>query len=74
VGVQIIDVSIVSVPTQHNGRDENATIKAGDVPADWANKPAKSCPKDTDARWAKKHALARFLETKCFQGHGKSHF
>ena len=37
MGGQIIDASIVSVPTQHNSRGENSTIKAGDTPEDWAS-------------------------------------
>ncbi len=32
---QIVDSSIVSMPVQRNSRDDNATIKAGGVPADW---------------------------------------
>ncbi len=33
MGGQIIDASIVSVPTQLNSKEENAGIKAGDIPA-----------------------------------------
>lgn len=60
MGGQIIDASIVSVPTQHNSRDENTTIKAGDTPEDWASKPAKRCQKDVDARWTKKHGKSHY--------------
>ena len=60
MGGQIIDASIVSVPTQHNSRDENSTIKAGDTPEDWASKPAKRCQKDVDARWTKKHGKSHY--------------
>jgi len=60
MGGQIIDASIVSVPTQHNSRDENTTIKAGEVPEDWASKPAKRCQKDVDARWTKKHGNSHY--------------
>jgi IS5 family transposase len=40
-GGQILDASIVPVPRHHNTRDENATIKKGEVSEDWADKPAK---------------------------------
>ena len=60
MGGQIIDASIVSVPTQHNKRDENAKIKAGETPEGWVDKPAKFCQKDTDARWTKKHGKSHY--------------
>ena len=60
MGGQIIDASIVSVPTQHNNRDENSKIKTGELPDNWAHKPAKRCQKDTDARWVKKHGKSHF--------------
>jgi transposase, IS5 family len=50
---QIIDASIVRVPIQRNSRDENAQIKAGEVPEDWSD--AKREQKDGDARWTEKH-------------------
>ncbi len=50
-GGQILDASIVSVPKNRNTREENKTIKNGEVPEDWANKPAKRSQKDVDARW-----------------------
>lgn len=59
-GGQILDASIVPVPRNHNTRDENKTIKSGEVPVDWANKPAKRSQKDTDARWTKKHGKSHF--------------
>uniref|UniRef100_UPI00399AD110 transposase n=1 Tax=Roseovarius halophilus (ex Wu et al. 2025) TaxID=3376060 RepID=UPI00399AD110 len=33
--------TIVAVPKNHNTRDENKAIKNGEVPEDWADKPAK---------------------------------
>lgn len=48
MGGQIIGATIVSVPRQHNGQDDNNTIKAGATPKDW--KPAKKRQKDRDAR------------------------
>ena len=59
-GGQILDASIVPVPRNHNTRDENKTIKNGDVPKDWADKPAKRSQKDTDARWTKKHGKSHY--------------
>ncbi len=57
---QVIDASIVPVPNQRNGRDENAAIKAGETPDDWADKPAKTRRKDTDACWTKKHGTSHY--------------
>lgn len=52
---QIVDATFVEAPRQRNNREENATIKAGDIPASFAENPAKLRQKDTDARWAKKN-------------------
>lgn len=60
MGGQMIDASIVPVPKQRNTREENATIKAGETPKDWDDKPAKRRQKDTDARWTKKHGKSHF--------------
>ena len=60
MGGQIIDASIVAVPKQRNGRDENAKIKDGETPEGWENKPAKRSQKDTDARWTKKHGKSHY--------------
>jgi IS5 family transposase len=54
-GGQIIDASIVPVPTQRNSREENDQLRAGRTPAGWRQKPAKLRQKDRDARWIKKH-------------------
>jgi IS5 family transposase len=53
-GGQILDASIVPVPRNHNTREENASIKGGEKPEGWENKPAKRSQKDVDARWTKK--------------------
>jgi len=60
MGGQMIDASIVAVPKQRNGRDENAAIKAGETPEGWDDKPAKRRQKDTDARWTKKHGQSHY--------------
>lgn len=54
-GGQILDASIVPVPRNRNTREENAAIKNGEEPQDWADKPAKRSQKDVDARWVKKN-------------------
>ena len=59
-GGQIIDASIVPVPTQRNSRDENAELRAGRTPAGWKQKAAKLRQKDRDARWTKKHGRSFF--------------
>ena len=54
---QMIDATFVEVPKQRNSREENARIKAGQVPEAW-DKPeaqAKRRQKDTEARWTKKN-------------------
>jgi IS5 family transposase len=59
-GGQIIDASIVPVPTQRNSRDENDQLRAGRTPAGWKQKLAKLRQKDRDARWTKKHGRSFF--------------
>jgi IS5 family transposase len=59
-GGQIIDASIVPVPTQRNSRDENDELQAGRTPREWTKKPAKLRQKDRDARWTKKHGQSFF--------------
>lgn len=60
MGGQIIDASFVHVPIQRNGRNENDAIKAGEVPEDWLEDPAKLRQKDLDARWTKKNAVSHY--------------
>ena len=59
-GGQILDASIVPVPRNHNTREENKAIKAGEMPEGWADKPARRSQKDTDARWTKKHGKSHY--------------
>ena len=59
-GGQMIDATIVPVPRQRNSRDDNETVKAGQTPTEWENKPAKLRQKDRDARWTKKHGKSFF--------------
>ena len=39
---------------------ENAQIKQGETPKEWADKPARRRQKDTDARWTKKHGKSHY--------------
>jgi IS5 family transposase len=59
-GGQMVDATIVPVPTQRNSRDENEAVKAGRIPEEWDNKPAKLRQKDRDARWTKRHGRSFF--------------
>lgn len=52
---KIVDASFVDVPRQRNTREENKTIKDGNVPEEWTDSPHKLSQKDTDARWTKKN-------------------
>ena len=54
---QMIDATFVEVPKQRNTREENAQIKAGQVPEAWDEPKAKAKrrQKDTEARWTKKN-------------------
>ena len=38
---QTVDASLIATPRQHNTNEEKAAIKAGRVPDNWKNKPAK---------------------------------
>lgn len=58
-GGQIVDATIIQAPRQHNSQDEKEAIKAGEIPADWKDKPAKLAQKDRDARWTVKYSKAK---------------
>ena len=59
MGGQIVDATIVSAPKQRNSDGEKADIKAGRVPEEWKDKPAKLRQKDRDARWTVKFSKAK---------------
>ena len=59
-GGQIVDATLIPVGVQHNTKEENAQIKAGKIPASWAEKPHRQAQKDGDARWTKKHGKSYF--------------
>ena len=59
-GGQFMDASLIPVPKQRNTREKNATVKAGECPAEWEVQLAKRRQKDTDARWTRKHGVSHF--------------
>ena len=50
----------MAAPRNRNTREENKAIKDGEVPEDWADKPAKRAQKDVEARWTKKHGKSHY--------------
>ena len=52
---QMVDATFVEVARQRNSREDNAKIKAGEVPERWQDQPSKARQKDVDARWTKKN-------------------
>jgi IS5 family transposase len=50
----------VPVPRNHNKREENTAIRAGETPEGWADEPAKRSQKDVDARWTQKHGKSHY--------------
>ena len=59
---QIVDASLVAAPKQRNSEDEKQAIKAGRIPEEWKDKPAKLRQKDRDARWTVKFTKAKAKE------------
>jgi IS5 family transposase len=57
---QIVDASFVDVPRQRNNREENAQIKAGEVPERFEENDHVKAQKDMDARWTKKNQETHF--------------
>jgi IS5 family transposase len=56
---QIVDATLVAAPRQRNSDGEKAEIKAGRIPKEWKDKPAKLRQKDRDARWTVKFSKAK---------------
>lgn len=50
----MVDATFVEVPRQRNTREQNAQIKAGEIPPAFAEDAKLRAHKDTDARWAMK--------------------
>jgi len=51
---KIVDASFVEAPRQRNTKEENATVKKGEIPEEWKKNKNKMRQKDVDARWTKK--------------------
>jgi IS5 family transposase len=71
---QIVDASFVLVPRQHNTREENKKIKAGEGGELWNDKPNKKRQKDIDARWTQKGGEDYFGYKVSAKVDGKSKF
>lgn len=57
---KIVDASFVEVPRQRNNREDNTTIKQGEIPESFKENPHKLAQKDTDARWTKKNNVSYY--------------
>jgi IS5 family transposase len=51
----MVDASFAEVPRQRHSREDNALIKAGEVPPSWQDNAKVKAHKDLDARWTKKN-------------------
>src|SRR4030081_445603 len=60
-GGQIIDASIVPVPTQRNCHDSNDQLRGGGTPAGWKQKPAKLGQKHHKSSYINKHDASVFV-------------
>ena len=60
----MVDATFVEVPKRRNSREDNAKLKAGEIPEDWKKEDAATVnmrrQKDTDARWTKKNNETHF--------------
>ncbi|TXK36466.1 transposase, partial [Pontibacter qinzhouensis] len=57
---KIVDASFGEVPRQRNSKEDNETIKSGQVPPGWAQQPRMLRQKDMDARWTMKRLQAYY--------------
>ena len=69
---KIIDASFVEVPRQRNNKQENQSIKAGEIPASIKENPNRKAQKDTDARWTQKNKINYFGYKNHVKGDAKS--
>ena len=56
----LVDASFVRVPKQRNKRSDNADIKKGAIPLEFAKNKNKLSQKDCDARWVTKYKTREF--------------
>ena len=73
-GGQILDASIVPVPRNHNKREENTAIKAGETSEGWADEPTKRSQRDVDACWSEEDQKTVRGTVFPTSTHGKSHY
>ncbi|MDE7541202.1 transposase, partial [Gluconobacter sphaericus] len=59
---QILEATLVAAPKQRNSNTEKADLRAGRIPEDWQDKPAKLSHKDRHARWTLKFTKAKRQE------------
>ena len=57
---QMVDATFVEIARQRNSREENAKIKAGEVPEEWRDQPEKARQKEVDARWTSKNGQRHY--------------
>lgn len=69
---KIIDASFVEVPRQRNNKQENQSIKVGEIPASIKENPNRKAQKDTDARWTQKNKINYFGYKNHVKGDAKS--
>jgi len=56
----LVDASFIRVPKQRNKRIDNADIKKGAIPLEFAKNKNKLSQKDTDARWVTKYKTREY--------------
>lgn len=59
---KILDATLVAVPKQRNTNAEKADLRAGEIPQDWQDKPAKLSHKDRHVRWTLKFTKTKRQE------------
>jgi transposase len=56
---QILDATLAAAPKQRNTNAEKADLRAGRIPEDWQDRPAKLSHQDRHARWTLKFTKAK---------------
>ncbi|WP_249193762.1 IS5 family transposase [Gluconobacter wancherniae] len=56
---QTLDATLLAAPKQRNTNTEKADLRAGRIPEDWQDKPAKLSHKNRHARWTLKFTKAK---------------
>ncbi|CDN11001.1 Mobile element protein [Richelia intracellularis] len=51
---------MISVPKQHNTKEEKQKLALGSIPESWQQKPHRLSQKHTDAPWTKKNGQSSF--------------